>query len=547
MPFVQLRDYQEALISKTRDALRRTKKALLQAPTGAGKTALGTHMTGTSAKRGRRVWFVVHRKELVEQTSRTFTKFDVPHSFIASGRPHDPNALVHICSIDTLKSRLAKGLELRPDLVLWDECHHIAAAGWTRVFEALADAYHVGLSATPVRTDGSGLDSHFDEMVLGPSVEWLIEHGHLSQYRLFAPPGPSMKGVKKAMGDYAVTDLSDLMDKPRLTGDIVNHWLKHCGEAGTRTCCFAVNVKHSQHIAKAFNDAGIPAAHIDGETPDEERAEIVQKFARGEIRLLTNVALLGEGFDLSAIAGTDVTIDAVILARPTQSLGLFLQQIGRALRPASGKIAIILDHAGNTLRHGLPCETRAWSLQGTKQTLRDLEENGPPPPINCENCFGQIRRPAPPCCPICGEAIVPKAVPLPTPSKQELAEITKAEREAAKLAKDQAKAAKAAADEEEKVRKLKERAEAKLAKEAEAARVKAEKAAAKAAAAAEKAIRDAEEKTAREEAAFKRKQEEWACKTIEELTALGRSRGYPYARGWAEQRFATRKINRRSF
>lgn len=523
MPAVELRPYQRDLVNNIRDALRRTKHVLAQLPTGGGKTALASDMVGTALGRGRRVLFIVHRKELVEQTSKTFARYDIGHSFIANGREYDPDALIQICSIDTLKSRMAKGLVLNPDLVVWDECHHIAAAGWTKTFQAFPNAYHVGLSATPVRTDGSGLDSHFGEMVIGPSVAWLMEQGYLSPYRLFAPPGPSMAGVKKSMGDYAVADLVDVMDKPKLTGDIVEHWLKHCGEAGTRTGGFAVNVQHSKHLAAAFIAAGIPAAHVDGDTPAEERAALVQQFAAGEIRVLWCVDLIGEGFDLSAIAGTDVTIDAVILARPTQSLRIFLQQIGRALRPAPGKTAIILDHAGNTLRHGLPDDERSWSLQGTQKTLRDLEEQGPPPPLTCDTCFCQIRRPAPPICPCCGNPIVPKAVPLPLPSKAELQEITRAAREAERLAKAESRAA------------------SKLAREIEEARQKEEKAAAKLAKAEAKAIKDAEEKAAREAAAVIRKAEEYACKDIDELTALGRARGYPAPRHWAEVWFATRK------
>lgn len=523
--FVKLRDYQEALISNTRAALRRTKKVLLQAPTGAGKTALGTHMTGTSAQRGFRTWFVVHRQELIEQTSKTFARFGVSHSFIAAGRPYDPAALVHICSIDTLKRRLSS-IESKPHFVIWDECHHIAAAGWTAVFEALAGSYHVGLSATPIRTDGSGLDSHFDEMVLGPAVSWLIENGHLSKYRAFAPAAPDLSGVKKAMGDYATGQLADVMDKPKLTGDIVQHWQRHC--AGMRTCGFAVNVKHSQSIVQAFIDAGIPAAHLDGETPAVERADIIRRYADGEILVLWNVGLFGEGFDLSAIAGRDVTIDAVILARPTQSLALHLQQVGRALRPAPGKVAIILDHAGNSFRHGLPDDERTWKLQGTEKKLRG-DDDALPPPITCKCCFGQIRRPAPPACPICGEAIVAESAPLPQQSKAELREIDRAAREAARLAKEEARAA------------------SKLAKELEAARLKEERAAAKVAKAAAKAIKEAEEKAQQLAAAAKRKSEERACKSFDELVALGISRGYKDAAYWAEQKFATRPNYRRSF
>lgn len=491
---VALRDYQADLVAATRAALRNAdnkKRVLLQAPTGAGKTAIATAITELSSQRLRRVWFICHRAELVEQTSLTYTKFGVPHTFIAAGRAYDPQQLVAICSIDTLKNRVDKlSPEELPDLVLWDECHHIGAAGWSAVMAKLDRAYHVGLSATPQRLDGAGLDEHFGELIPGPTVEWLIAEGHLSRYRAFAPSKPDLKGVHTLAGDFKSSELEAVMDRPRLTGDAVQHWLEHA--KGLKTVVFAVTVKHSQAIAQAFRDAGISAAHLDGSTPRAERADIIQRYARGEIDVLTNVSLFGEGFDLSAIAGVDVTIDCVMLLRPTQSLALHLQQIGRALRPAPGKVAIILDHAGNTERLGLPDDPRTWTLKG-REKGKPRENDGPPPPVTCLGCFSQIRRPCPTACPYCGEAlVVPKE--LPKMSREQLQEIKRAEREAALKAKEAAKAAKAAEKE-------------RLAKEAEEERKR-------------------------------KKREEWACKTRAELVELGKKRGYPYPSHWADRRAA---------
>ena len=228
----------------------------------------------------------------------------------------------------------------------------------------------------------------------------------------------------------------------------------------------------------------------------KDRAEIIRKYADGELMVLSNVSLFGEGFDLSAVAGKDVTIDCVMLMRPTQSLGLFLQQVGRVLRPAARKLAIILDHAGNIQRHGLPDDIREWTLKG--KTKGEKEGNdGPPPPATCTGCFSQIRRPCPRLCPHCGsELSIPKE--LPKVSREMLREIKKGEREAAAAAKAKEKEAKA------------------LAKiEAEAAR---------------KAKRAAQIL------------EERACKTLEDLIQLGKERGYKYPSGWASQRFTTRRF-----
>lgn len=403
MAAIVLRDYQDRMIQGCRSAMRRARSVLLQAPTGAGKTALASFIAGETSTRSQGVWFICHRAELVQQTSLTFRKFGIGHSFIAAGYPSNLRELVQICSIDTLKGRLAQLVP--PKVALVDEAHHSGAAGWALVIQWLLEngAYVIGLSATPQRLDGQGLDDLFQEIVLGPTVAWLIEQGHLARYRVFAPDVPDMKGVRKQMGDFSRGQAAEKMDKPKLTGNIISHWCKYA--EGMRTVAFAVNVAHSQHLADSFNKAGIPAAHLDGGTPKGERKSIIQGYAAGRIKVLTNVDLFGEGFDLSAIAQQDVTIDAVIQARPTQSLALHLQQVGRALRPAPGKVAVILDHAGNAMRHGFPDDDREWTLQGREKGSKAANDNAPPPPVICVKCFNAIKRPLPPACPHCGERL----------------------------------------------------------------------------------------------------------------------------------------------
>lgn len=421
-----LRDYQLTIVDNARAALKRSRRVLIQAPTGAGKTALASFIAGETSSRGMPVWFVCHRAELVAQTSYTFGKFGINHGLISAGQAYDQRQRVHVCSIDTLKNRL--GIVAPPRLIIFDECHHLGAAGWTRVQDAFPDAWNIGLSATPQRLDGKGLDSNFDEIVPGPTVDWLTKNGHLSPYRAFAPSVPDMAGVRRSMGDYAKSETEKKMDRPTITGDAIAHWRKYAN--GLRSVVFGVTVKHSQHLAEQFSAAGIPSAHLDGNTPKADRARIIRDFADGRILVLTNVDLFGEGFDLSAIAQRDVTIDCVLQMRPTQSLALHLQQVGRALRPASGKTAIILDHAGNILRHGLPDDDREWSLKGrTKGSKKGANDNEVPPPITCEGCFGQIRRPAPPTCPYCGKPIAPGTREI-TVAAGELQEIKERERAA---------------------------------------------------------------------------------------------------------------------
>lgn len=422
---ISLRDYQVDMIDRLRAALRSNRRVLLQAPTGSGKTVLASFIAGETASRGRTVAFNCHRAELVAGTSNTFNRYGIRHGFIAAGLPRT-HENVNVCSIDTLKNRLASIPP--PSVAIWDEAHHLGAAGWRRVMDAWTDTIHIGLSATPWRLDGSGLDDQFDDLVPGPSTAWLIEQGHLSRYEMFAPTAPNMKGARKAMGDWSKKDASERMEIPKRTGDIIKHWRLHA--EGLRTIGFGVNVVDSMTMVQRFCESGIAAAHLDGGTEKGLRRQIIRDFASGELKILFNVALFDEGFDLAAIAGIDdLTVDALIDAAPTMSLSRVLQRWGRVLRP-KGYPAIILDHAGNSARHGFPDDEREWTLQGRDKT-KGGGEDGPPPPVTCGGCFRQIRRPLPPCCPSCGKQLIAEAKPIEI-AEGELRKVTAEERAAAR-------------------------------------------------------------------------------------------------------------------
>ena len=372
-----LRPYQATIVADIRSRMRRGCHSILcQSPTGSGKTAFTAYMLHTAASKGMSSFFIVHRRELIKQCIRTFRTAGLKAGIVASNFPEDNNQLVQIASIQTLTKRFQK---LRtPKLVVWDEVHHICAGSWSKMYANYPDAFHVGLTATPERLDGSGLDTYFKEMVTGPSVKWLIENKWLAPYRLFAPGGISTAGLHTRMGDFAKDELNKAADKPTITGDAIKHYLKHA--AGKRAVVFCVSIEHSKHVVEQFRLAGIPAAHVDGETDMMERDSAIERFERGEIKVLSNVDLFGEGFDLPAI-------EVAILLRPTQSLGLFLQQCGRVLRPCLGKKeAIILDHAGNTMRHGLPDEDRQWTLAGRERNKGGKGEENVSVRI-CPVCF----------------------------------------------------------------------------------------------------------------------------------------------------------------
>lgn len=411
---------QQVLIDQVRVELRTHRNVLMQLATGGGKTVIASFMAKSAAEKGKRLYFICHRSELIQQTHKTFSEVGIEHGFVAAGYTPDYHQPVQICSIDTLKRRY-KDIP-NPDLCLWDECHHLGAAGWSAVHEYYDLAFHIGLSATPNRLDGKGLGAWFDKMVCGPSISWLIENGYLSDYIFFAPSSPDLSGVGIKMGDFKKDDLYSAVDKPKLTGDIIKHYLMHA--RGKKALMFAVNVKHSEHLVAEFKANGIMAIHLDGKTPKGIRKQASIDFAKGHIDVLSNVGLFGEGYDLAAQSGMDVNIECVIDAAPTQSLSLCMQKWGRSLR-RKGYPAIILDHAGNWTRHGLPDDDREWSLDGVKNQGRKRQDEPNISVNQCPTCFC-VHEPAP-MCPQCGYVYIAKGREIEH-EDGELVEISKEQR-----------------------------------------------------------------------------------------------------------------------
>jgi DNA repair protein RadD len=401
---ITLRPYQAEQIERTRAALRIHDAVMLQLPTGGGKTAMAAFMSGSAREKHKSVWFLAHRDFLLEQTAATFDLVGIPYGFIAAGRPFNRYQAVQICSVGTLVRRLGR-LHV-PDVIIWDEAHHCSAATYAKIYEwatvsrlpGLQPTRHIGLSATPCRLDGKGLGKYFKALVCGPNVGELIETGYLSRYKAFAPSTPDLQGIGVRAGDYARDEIDLLMDTGQIVGELVRHYQEYAD--GLRALYFAVSIRHSEHIAATFNAAGIPAVHLDGTHSTAERIAAARAFGRGDIRIIANVDLFGEGYDLASQAGMDVAVEAVGLARPTQSLALHLQQVGRALRVAPHKDhAVILDHAGNLMRHGLPDDEREWSLEGVDKRRK---KSGPNLAVRqCRECFG-VYRAGLEACPYCG-------------------------------------------------------------------------------------------------------------------------------------------------
>lgn len=389
---MQLRSYQEQAIQSLRAAYAAGHRApLLCLPTGGGKTVILATIAAQAAAKGRRVLILVHRRELIQQTASKLQWVGLEHGIIAAGHPASDHP-VQVASVQTLVRRLA-GMTWQPSLVIIDEAHHAAAGSWRQILEHWPDAYRLGVTATPCRLDGRGLSEAFDHLALGPSVADLINAGFLSQARIYAPPVVAdLSGIKRRAGDYANNQAAAAMDQPTVTGDAIAHYQRLA--AGQQAIAFCCNVAHAISVCDSFKTAGITAALLLGNTTD--RDQVVGQYAAGAVRVLVTVDVVSEGFDVPAAS-------CAILLRPTQSVGLYLQQVGRVLRPAPGKPhALILDHVGNVTRHGFPDDPREWSL--TEGVVRS-RGTAAPSVRTCPECFAAFK--PQPQCPVCGAQCAP--------------------------------------------------------------------------------------------------------------------------------------------
>ena len=398
-----LRDYQRDGVDRIRNAyLRGAKSPLFVLPTGGGKTVLFNYIAANAAARGKKVWILVHRIELIRQTSKKLHEAGVMHGII--NPRFKPNYIhkIQVASVQSLVRRV-HSIPHRPDLIIVDEAHHANAGTWAKIIEANPQALLLGVTATPCRSDESGLGiasgGFFDTMILGPQIYELIRAGHLSKLLVYAPgQAIDLTGIRTRGGDFATNELTTLLDKPTITGDAVKHYSKLC--PGEPAIVFCASVLHAQHVAQQFRDAGYRFYHVDGGMDDDERNRLIEGLGNGSVDGLTSCELISEGTDIPAVS-------CAILLRPTQSLGLYLQQVGRALRPAPGKKhAIILDHVGNVIRHGLPDEHRDWSLDAeSRKTKRKKDDDEIKIRTKqCPSCYA-VHKPAP-VCPVCSHKYV---------------------------------------------------------------------------------------------------------------------------------------------
>lgn len=406
-----IREYQQAAVDDLRRALAAgNKRVLLQLATGSGKTRIAAEIIRLASDKGKTVLFLAPRRELIYQAAEAFKRQDIHPGIIMAGEmPH--KADVQIASFDTLHARAIRSNRiLLPDanLVIVDEAHLSIAQSRKDIIERYPEAALIGLTATPARGDGRGLGEIYEALVFGPSISELVEMGHLVPMRYFAPTAPDLSMLKlNKDGDYIEEALGSKMDQPQLIGDIVDNWRRIAGDR--HTVVFCVNCAHSRHVRDAFLDAGITAEHVDGETPAPERASIFARVKSGETQVLTNVFVASYGLDIPRL-------DCAVLARPTKNIALYLQTIGRVMRPFDGKTdALVIDHSGAVKENGFADDYVPWSLDA-KERVKDRKEaadieKAKPKQIECAVCktlFAGRRN-----CPSCGHEMIPGTSDIP--------------------------------------------------------------------------------------------------------------------------------------
>lgn len=344
---------------------------MLMAPCGSGKTTIAAEMVRAARDKGTPVLFIADRIELIEQASARFDHEGIDHGIIQANHWRtDFSKSVQIASIQTLARRRVPLFKL----AIIDEAHTLFKAH-IQLMKDNPQAFFIGLSASPFT---KGLGKHFDALVVAETTQGLIDQGYLVQPRVFAPSAPDVSKIKIRRGDYDETELAEATNQPRLVGDIIDHWFTLA--RGRPTLAFAVDIKHSMAIVERFRFAGVRAEHLDCYPDNVERHKTIEAFKRGEIQVLSSVDILSKGFDYPGAS-------CAVMARPTKSLILHIQQQGRVLRIHESKSdCVILDHAGNTERLGFITDPLPEILDDGKK--KELKPKGreKPLPKKCPKC-----------------------------------------------------------------------------------------------------------------------------------------------------------------
>ena len=360
-----LRNYQRDNKEKIYESWKSHKSVMLQMPTGTGKTRLFASIIkdvldySKSRNLNLTCLVIVHRMELIDQIVKTLLNtYGLSSGIIQAGFRQNASLPLQVASVQTLSRRLDKWTDKLFDFIIVDEAHHVPANSYIKIINAFPCAKLLGVTATPYRLSGEGFSDIFDELIISPSIRDFINMGVLSRYDYYSVKTNSLiqrkinglKGVQA--GDYTDAEMTKLCDNNHIRAQVVETYLKYA--RGKKGIVYTINKKHNYHLCRDFEKEGIRTVAIDSSTPLEERNKYIQDFKAGNIDVICNVNIFSEGFDCP-------DIEFIQLARPTQSLSMYLQQVGRGLRISNGKNkCIFLDNVGLYNRFGLPSSKREW-------------------------------------------------------------------------------------------------------------------------------------------------------------------------------------------
>lgn len=399
----QLRSYQKESIEQIeKSILNGHKSIIVQSPPRTGKTVIMSDIARRATAKGNRILFVVHRKEIVDQVVKTFKANDVDMNLATVGMVQTITR--HVSTLET------------PSIIFVDESHHALSKTYRRILDAFPVAIKLLFTATPIRLSGEGFTDIADDLIIGKSIQWLIDNHFLAPLDYYAPNQLNNEDLKvKRNGEFDEKSIEEAF-KPKVYGNAVATFKKL--SIDKQAIAYTYNVASAERLANQFNADGITAKAVSGHTPKDERDQIISAYRNGKIKVITNSELFTEGLDLP-------NVDTVIMLRPTQSLSLYLQFAMRSMNPREGKRALIIDHVGNIDRFGPPTADREWTLEGQKKKSR--QQSGPTLAITtCEQCFAVFERKNLTHCPYCGaELAKPKELEVVDDVKLEKVNLAK--------------------------------------------------------------------------------------------------------------------------
>ena len=391
-----LRDYQKENKRKIYEAWSQYQSVMLQMPTGTGKTRLFVSIIkdifrlSRDSKTAIKVLILVHRTELIDQIDEELGfHYSLAHGIIQSGDKERKKYPIQLASVQTLSRRLEKWTDKEFDFIVVDEAHHITADSYQKIISAFPHAKLLGVTATPVRLNGEGFKDTFNILLTSPSVKWFIDKGYLCQYEYYSVGRSSfiqreIDEIKKfSQGDYAESELERVCDNDRIRAQVVKTYLDFAN--GRKGIVYTINKQHNKNLCAEFNERGVSAVAIDSDTPTEKRERYIEAFRRGEFKIICNVNLFTEGFDCP-------DIEFIQLARPTKSLALYLQQVGRGLRISDNKEkTLFLDNVGLYNRFGFPSSKRMWKHHFEGRFMGNVREEKEERETSSENVISKPR------------------------------------------------------------------------------------------------------------------------------------------------------------